>query len=348
MLDTIDRIASDFLKPQAIKAAEEGVFQQDLWSALSDVGLTTAMLPESAGGLNLGLRDMCELLARCAYHAMPVPIAETALTMAFVSAFDPNWCGPIAIALIDRIETMRHKIIMTASMRGLEQRVARVPWAAEAHVLCLVDQQNIISWHDRLLNPWQIIGSKRNLAGEPRYDLGIDTATETLSNVDDGLFSRFEQLGALLKTAQMCGAMERTLQLSIHYANERKQFGRPIGKFQAVQHMLAVLASHAAASKAAYQAALDVVESEAWSERSSWSVAIAKARMSEAAGLCADLAHQVHGAMGFTREHRLHRFTRRLYAWRDEFGQETYWQGRVGAWTLELGADALWDHLVRH
>jgi len=70
--------------------------------------------------------------------------------------------------------------------------------------------------------------------------------------------------------------------------------------------------------------------------------------MSEAAGLCADLAHQVHGAMGFTREHSLHRFTRRLYAWRDEFGHEAYWQARVGAWTLELGADAIWDHLVRH
>jgi acyl-CoA dehydrogenase len=348
MLDTIDRIAADFLKPQAVQAAEEGIFQQDLWSALCDVGITTAMLPESAGGLNLGLRDMCNILERCAYHAMPVPIAETVLTMAFVSAFDPDWSSPIATALIARLRTAQNKLIMTASLQKNDETVARVPWAAEATVLCLIDQQSTISWIDALLDPWQITGSKRNLAGEPRHNLSINKVTKTLSGVDDGLLSRFEHIGALIRTAQMCGAMERTLQLSIQYANERKQFGRPIGKFQAVQHMLAVLASHAAAAKAAYQAALDVVGSEAWSERTHWSVAIAKARMSEAAGLCGDLAHQVHGAMGFTREHHLHRFTRRLYAWRDEFGHETYWQGRVGAWTLELGADALWDHLVRH
>ena len=85
MLQTIDRIAGDFLKQMTIRAAEDGIFQHDLWSALSEVGLTTAMLPESAGGLSLGLRQMCELLERCSYHAMPVPIAEMALAQALVS-----------------------------------------------------------------------------------------------------------------------------------------------------------------------------------------------------------------------------------------------------------------------
>lgn len=348
MLQTIDRIAGDFLKQMTIRAAEDGIFQHDLWSALSEVGLTTAMLPESAGGLSLGLRQMCELLERCSYHAMAVPIAEMALAQALVSACDHHWCGPIASALIARFDADRDKIVMTAALQKSESTIARVPWAGHAQILCLVDHQDRLLMLDDSKASWQILHARRNLAGEPREDVQFDILSGVVAAGSKGLFSQFEHIGALVRTAQMSGAISRTLQLSICYANERKQFNRPIAKFQAVQHMLAVLASHAAAAKAAYQAALDVVESEPWSARTSWSVAIAKARMSEAAGLCADLAHQVHGAMGFTREHSLHRFTRRLYAWRDEFGHEAYWQARVGEWTLELGADAIWDHLVRH
>ena len=102
MLDTIDRIAADYLKPAAIDAAEEGVFQLSLWEALGDVGLTTAMLPDSAGGLALGLHEVCDMLSRCAYHAMPIPIAETALAIALLyvsmsaSARGPVHCGLLA------------------------------------------------------------------------------------------------------------------------------------------------------------------------------------------------------------------------------------------------------------
>lgn len=348
MLDTIDRIAADYLKPAAIHAAEEGVFQQSLWEALGDVGLTTAMLPESAGGLALGLHEVCDMLSRCAYHAMPIPIAENALAIALVAASNPQWKGPLADTLIEAYSKEQHRLVLCASLQKEEQLAFRVAWASQAQALVLVDEQGTVSWCDRARQAWQVLAAKRNLAGEPREDIRIHAEHISTRSHAVGLHHRFEQMGALVRTAQMNGAMQRTLQLSIQYANERKQFGRAIGKFQAVQHMLAVLASHAAASQAAYQAALDAIALHGWGEHTPWSVAIAKARASEAAGLCADFAHQVHGAMGFTREHSLHRFTRRLYAWRDEFGNEAYWQSRVGAWTLELGAEALWDHLVRH
>jgi acyl-CoA dehydrogenase len=76
-------------------------------------------------------------------------------------------------------------------------------------------------------------------------------------------------------------------------------------------------------------------------------VAVAKARVGEAAGKGAEIAHQVHGAMGFTREHNLHYCTRRLWSWRDEFGNETLWQARLGREVARQGADALWPMLTR-
>ena len=140
----------------------------------------------------------------------------------------------------------------------------------------------------------------------------------------------------------MAGALERTLEYALTYANERVQFGRPIGKFQAIQHLLAVLAGHVAASSAAADAAVEASETAP----DEFMVAVAKARIGEAAGKSAEIAHQVHGAMGYTREHNLHYVTRRLWAWRDEFGNETHWQVKLGRMVAAKGADALWPTLT--
>jgi acyl-CoA dehydrogenase len=188
----------------------------------------------------------------------------------------------------------------------------------------------------------RIVESPRNLAGEPRPTLGVDTMQRVASAPLPHAKELLTRYGALARSAQMAGALERALELSLQYANERVQFGRPIGKFQAVQHLLAVQASHAAAASAAFEAALDF----GGDHPDALPVAIAKARISEAAGQGADIAHQVHGAMGFTREHVLHNVTRRLYAWRDEYGNEVFWQRRIGLAVSAQGADALWPMLT--
>jgi acyl-CoA dehydrogenase len=184
-------------------------------------------------------------------------------------------------------------------------------------------------------------GVEQNLAGEPRARLEFDaTPLLALAALNDS-GARLESEGALYRSVQMAGALERTLEYSLQYANERVQFGRPIAKFQAVQHMLALLAGQVAASSAAADAA---VEASAHAP-DAFAVAVAKSRVGEAAGKGAEIAHQVHGAMGYTREHNLHYSTRRLWSWRDEFGNETYWQSRLGHIVAARGADALWPML---
>ena len=146
--------------------------------------------------------------------------------------------------------------------------------------------------------------------------------------------------GALLRAAQMAGAMEAALDLATTYANDRVQFGRPIGKFQAVQQQLALLAEEAAAALVAVESAAICLAEQRQSAE--FAVGAAKVRAGEAAGTVAEIAHQVHGAIGFTEEHSLHYLTRRLWSWRDEFGDKSYWAAFLGRRIAAAGGAGLW------
>jgi alkylation response protein AidB-like acyl-CoA dehydrogenase len=189
-----------------------------------------------------------------------------------------------------------------------------------------------------------------SLAGEPQDTVTFDGAAAISSapapaGLDAMALSR---LGAAMRTQQMAGALEHILDQSVQWSLDRVQFGRPIAKFQAVQHNLATLAGEVAAAGAAADTAAEAIaEDGAASERALRDVAVAKVRVGEAAGNGAAIAHQVHGAMGFTYEHSLHHSTRRLWAWREEFGNETLWAERLGRMIAERGADALWPFITQ-
>jgi acyl-CoA dehydrogenase len=183
-----------------------------------------------------------------------------------------------------------------------------------------------------------------NLAGEPRDALELDAGAfdaARLSTVQVDPLCVLA-MAALLRAAQMVGAMERTLDLALEHARTRIQFGRPISGFQAVQQMLAQHANHVAAAAAAVDLAVD-----AWGSNDAILCAgIAKSRAGEAAGLAAECAHQVVAAMGYAMEHPLQRATRRLWSWRDEYGNEAFWNERIGADVLASGADNAWALLA--
>src|SRR5262249_5811410 len=129
---------------------------------------------------------------------------------------------------------------------------------------------------------------------------------------------------------------------SVRYVTERKQFGRALAAFQAIQHNLAVLAGHVAASGIAADNAFRAADRG----DPAFEVAVAKVRAGEAAGVGAGIAHQAHGAIGFAYEHSLHFATRRLWSWRAEFGNESRWAVRLGHEVAARGADRLWGELT--
>lgn len=164
-----------------------------------------------------------------------------------------------------------------------------------------------------------------NLAGEP-----LDRAGAPDAAGDD-----VRRLGALVRAVQMVGAMDRVLELTATYVEERQQFGQPLVRFQAVQQQLAALAGEVASATTAVEHAVEFpgdVE-----------VAAAKIRAGEAAATVAAIAHQLHGAIGMTDEHELGLYTRRLWSWRDDFGGEAEWARLLGLRVLG-DPDLLWGH----
>jgi acyl-CoA dehydrogenase len=150
----------------------------------------------------------------------------------------------------------------------------------------------------------------------------VNYAGEPWDRVEPAGLDEMLPEGALVRAVQMAGALESVLALTLEYAADRRQFDTPLNRFQAIQQQLAELAAEVAEAGAAADAAVAVPDA--------LRVAAAKVRCGEAAGRAAAIAHQVHGAIGFTDEHRLHQLTRRLWAWRDDFGGEARWAIRLG------------------
>ena len=146
----------------------------------------------------------------------------------------------------------------------------------------------------------------------------------------------------MMLAAKMAGALQAALDLSVEYTRQRQQFGKPLAGFQAIQQQLAVFAEETAAANAAAAAAFRAADrGDAWFE-----IACAKLRANQAARISTGIAHQVHGAMGFTAEYRLQHLTRRLWKWGSEHGNERTWSDRIGARVAERGPENFWPDLT--
>ena len=151
--------------------------------------------------------------------------------------------------------------------------------------------------------------------------------------------------GALVNAAKMAGGLEAVLALSVDYANVRKQFGKPIGQFQAVSQQLSQAAGEVAAAGVAVANAGRATARRGLSG-AEFEIAAAKVIAGEATALVAAVAHQVHAAIGFTQDYHLHFTTRRLWAWRDAFGNERFWAQRIGRAALARGGANAWPDLA--
>ena len=221
-------------------------------------------------------------------------------------------------------------------------RATRVPWGRNAEHVVTIGELDGRLTVALIARGAAAIEEDRNLALEPRDTLVFRAARAVAAAPADVAADAIYLYGAMARAAQMAGALESCLTQAVRYATERKQFGKPIGNFQAIQQNLAVLAGHVAASGIAAESAFRAAErSDARFE-----IAVAKVRVGEAAGVGAGIAHQTHGAIGFTYEHSLHFATRRLWSWRAEFGSENAWARQLGRAVAARGADALWSDLT--
>jgi acyl-CoA dehydrogenase len=345
VLEQADRLFRGEVTKQRMADANGGSWPSGIWQAVEQAGLPLALVPEAQGGAGLPTLDALLLIRRAGYHTLPVPLPETMFAAAlWAESSGAANAGPLSLAPCG----VGDSIGIERRGRGyvLHGHAPRIPWAAQVtHVLVHVRDATDAGYLALLPSARAVVQPHRNLANEPRDTLlldGVEVPAEAVRPAPPSCAEGFLLFGALIRAQQMVGAMERCLDYALTYATERVQFGRPIGKFQAVQQMLA----DAAGQYAAAAAAAELAAAACGGAEFALSVAIAKARVGEAAGKVAEVCHQVHGAIGFTQEHPLHFATRRLWSWRDEFGHEPYWQERVGRLVCGAGGEALWAMLV--
>ena len=304
--DALGQLLAEQCTPAVVRQIEAGGSADALWAQIAESGFADALVPESADGAGLVLKDAFALWELLGRNALPLPLGETMLVRGWLAQAGvklPD--GPIAMA--PKARRVNGQVTAPGVRCGRVASWVAVNVDGETRLLARADAQATpavfpldagLSWPETSWNQADIV-----------------------AGADDLQAAQAAIYAALLSGALMT-CFERTLQ----FANERIQFGRPIGKFQIIQHELAQISEHAFASRMAAQIACESNSLLVDPVR----VAVGKARTSEAVVVVADFSHSIHGAIGFTEEFDLQLFTRRLHHWRATAGTESYWHDVAG------------------
>ena len=332
LLETAGRFFTERCDRAVVNNVEKGLWPADLWKEIEEMGLPLIAVPEDKGGVGGTLADMLALLRLAGEHAVPVPLAETALgNLLVATAGGAPKPGPATLALGD----------LKLFGGRLSGKVARVPFASVAErFVAVVDKTVAVVSRANAR-----VEATPSHAGEPYGTVTFDNAAAEFSGASAVTAERALELAAVMRAMQMAGAADRILATAVEYSKQRVQFGKPISTFQAIQHMLAELASCVAATIASAEAASRDADEGGLAEGGRFSIAAAKTQCSDFAHRIAAISHQSMGAMGFTHEHVLHHYTRRLWVWRRDFGSESFWGEKIGAAYAKAGPDKLWEGL---
>jgi acyl-CoA dehydrogenase len=295
------------------RMAEHGQWPIELWTKCEEMGLPLLLAPEGAGGHGVGWEEARGLFSLLGEYAIPLPVGETAIAARLLADHSvPIPSGPLTVAV--------------------DAHATTAPWGGDAQSVVILGVQEL-----QLVVPDPALTRRaRNIGRDPRDEIGKGEVLHRATLLPDAM-DNYASMGAGLRICQIAGALRWLRNTCVDYAAVRVQFGKPISRFQAVQHALALLAAETAAAEAcARHAAAAIDRGEA-----ALTVSAAKIRSGRAAAKGASLAHQILGAIGFTDEHELHDFTRRLWAWRSEFGNERYHADRLGRAAVAAG-DGLW------
>ncbi|MDF2856251.1 MAG: acyl-CoA dehydrogenase [Neobacillus sp.] len=345
--ETTEKIMKDFCTKELIHEAEQGKWPDKLWRVVEEAGLTTIAVNEDLGGTGGTFGDALSMLRVAGKYSAPIPLAETLLANWLLAELGlPISNHPLTIVHVGSQTEVPFTCIQENEGWSITGQVKNIPFARFAKSIVFIGTLPkgflvaMVDSADCIITP----GS--NLAGEPRDTINLEQVFVSKEDATiiklESILSTLYQKGALIRSVMMAGALERILELSILYSNERKQFGRPINRFQAIQQQLAIMSGEVAAAKIITEYAVEAFDDDSYTSESM----IAKIRVGEAATIAVPIAHQIHGAIGFTDEHILQQSTRRLWSWRDEYGTETDWSNELGSRVIENGHSSLWSFIV--
>jgi acyl-CoA dehydrogenase len=345
--DTAARMLAELADPQSILTSGRDDWKAPLWSSLEEMGLPLAWVSDTLGGGGASLEEGFGVIREAGRVALASPVVETLLAGWLL---EQAGLKPPASAL--SVAPQHPADTLYADGEGrINGRARGVPFAREVEHLAVVASGPqgpvvaLVRTADCKIEPGQ------SLAGDAHdtvlFDQVLPVRRGAAATLGDDVQLCMVMLGATARALQISGALDRILEISVQYSMDRVAFEKPISKFQAIQHSLARLAGEVAAASAASGSAAEAIATSGFAgDAMLLEVAASKIRSSEAAELSARLAHQVHGAIGFTEEYILHRFTLRALAWRDDFGDETFWSLKLGERIASKGVAELWPLLA--
>ena len=306
----------------------------NLWDDIEQNGLPRISVKEKFSGYEIPFFSILPLIKTINNYGTPLPLSETILSNYILSESDinpPN--GIVTFATDTKNIQIKNNLIsgdfLSVPYLNLSKNLLIIHELNNAKQAILIDEINGEIIH------------KKNFLAEPRYDIKVKNLNiAEIKPINYEIDFKF--LGAVLRSAQMIGAMEKVLDLSTNYCSERQQFGRALSKFQAIQHQISDMAVELSASSAALSAITDFN----LSDKKFNDIAISKIRAGTAAGNIIAISHQVHGAIGFTKEYELSYFTKNLNSWRNDFGNESFWEEFLGKRFLEKNNKNLWEYLT--
>lgn len=314
--DAFSQWLNGSLDTEMVRAIEQGGSSDALWHSIKESGFADLLVDEIYGGAEQGLETACKVLLNCGEQALPVPLATTMWVRAALAK--------------EGLEIPEGPIALAWARGSQELSCSDVAFARSADWV-LMDSPEA-TW---LLPSAAAETQENGIFGS----LAQDLSWSSLPTGAIRLATRYnwEAIGACIYAALIAGAASRILSLSLNYAGERAQFGKALGKFQAIQQQLAVLAEQVFAVRMAAQQAFrgEPLRPDPLL------TAIAKIRCSEAVTSITAIGHLVHGAIGVTEEYSLQLFARRLHEWRYQFGNESFWAERLGATMLASEQETL-------
>lgn len=314
----------------------ETAFDAGLWSKMAEQGFTGIIFPEDVGGLGLGKVELALLMEEMGRALIPGPYFSTISAAAVLDA-----CGggeqrrrfltPVcegsaraALALLDRTPLVERDRTLTGEKLFVGDAAVADWIAATTKTGVHVVEKGAPGLS---VTPMNGLDLTRKI-----YAVRFDNTPSTTLADPAGLSGALDVATAAL-AAELTGGMQRVLDLSVEYAKARKQFGKPIGQFQAIQHQLAdTYLETESARSAAYYAAWALQEGAL---DAAAAVSIAKMYASDAARNAGNRGIQVHGGMGFTWENDIHLYYRRFKASETALGDATHHRERIARLVID-------------
>lgn len=296
--------------------ARDAAREDSRWQALSEMGLMGVLIPTDAGGLGLNETDFVLLAEAGGYAALPEPLVEHAGVAApLLAQVQPG--HPLLTAMASGTSTL-------AIGHPINPFVADAD-TATALLLVHGDTLHLVRRDQTHITRQPSIDPFRRLY---QVDWRVSDCTRLDgAGPSDALLDQALNRGALFAAAQCLGLAQRSVHLAVAYARERQQFGKPIGSYQAIKHLLATAQVKIEFARPVVYAAAAELATHA--PHAAMRVSHAKLAACEAAELATRTAIQVHGAMGYSWEADVHFFLKRSLALHAAWGSPAFHRGRI-------------------